>query len=86
MLELGNQNRMQHPTEANATSSRSHTVFQVYVHRKPRTAGIQTQVCVCVCVCACACACVCVCVCVHLSVCLSIDQHGEALPASPGRV
>ena len=51
MLELGNQNRTQHPTEANATSSRSHAVFQVYVHRKPRTAGIQTQVCVCVCVC-----------------------------------
>ena len=51
MLDLGNLNRTQHPTEANATSSRSHAVFQVYVHRKPRTAGIQTQVCVCVCVC-----------------------------------
>ena len=72
MLELGNQNRTQHPTEANATSSRSHAVFQVYVHRKPRTAGIQTQVCVCVCLC--------VCVCVHMSACLSAGQHGEALP------
>ena len=40
MLELGNQNRTQHPTEVNATSSHSHAVFQVYVHHKPRTAGI----------------------------------------------
>ena len=29
MLERGNGNRTQHPTEANATSSRSHAVFQV---------------------------------------------------------
>ena len=29
MLESGNQNRTQHPTDANATSSRSHAVFQV---------------------------------------------------------
>ena len=29
MLERGNNNRTQHPTEANATSSRSHAVFQV---------------------------------------------------------
>ena len=44
MLEHGNRNRTQHPTEANATSSRSHAVFQVYVHQKPRTASMQTQV------------------------------------------
>ena len=31
MLERGNGNRTQHPTEANATSSRSHAVFQVCV-------------------------------------------------------
>ena len=29
MLERGNGNRTQHPTEANATSSRSHAVFRV---------------------------------------------------------
>ena len=31
MLEDGNKNRTQHPTDANATSSRSHAVFQVRV-------------------------------------------------------
>lgn len=29
MLEKGNKNRTQHPTDANAESSRSHAVFQV---------------------------------------------------------
>lgn len=29
MLEFGNNNRTQHPTDANAQSSRSHAVFQV---------------------------------------------------------
>ena len=29
MLEYGNTNRTQHPTDANAQSSRSHAVFQV---------------------------------------------------------
>ena len=29
MLADGNKNRTQHPTDANATSSRSHAVFQV---------------------------------------------------------
>ena len=29
MLHYGNQNRTQHPTDANAESSRSHAVFQV---------------------------------------------------------
>ena len=34
MLEIGNRNRTQHPTDANATSSRSHAVFQVcFIHR-----------------------------------------------------
>ena len=30
MLEKGNKNRTQHPTDANAESSRSHAVFQVF--------------------------------------------------------
>lgn len=29
-LDSGNRNRTQHPTEMNATSSRSHAVFQVF--------------------------------------------------------
>ena len=29
MLQFGNKNRTQHPTDANAESSRSHAVFQV---------------------------------------------------------
>ena len=29
MLEIGNLQRTQHPTDANATSSRSHAIFQV---------------------------------------------------------
>ncbi|KAG8226485.1 hypothetical protein J437_LFUL007367 [Ladona fulva] len=31
LLESGNRNRSQHPTDANAESSRSHAVFQVYI-------------------------------------------------------
>lgn len=31
MLQFGNQHRTQHPTDANAESSRSHAVFQVTV-------------------------------------------------------
>lgn len=34
MLKKGNQNRTQHPTDANAESSRSHAVFTVYVKQK----------------------------------------------------
>ena len=30
MLYYGNKNRTQHPTDANAESSRSHAVFQVF--------------------------------------------------------
>lgn len=29
-LDSGNRNRTQHPTDMNATSSRSHAVFQVF--------------------------------------------------------
>ncbi|XP_023940061.2 kinesin-like protein KIF18A isoform X2 [Bicyclus anynana] len=39
MLEFGNQNRTQHPTDANAESSRSHAVFQVYVTMRCKTSN-----------------------------------------------
>lgn len=32
LLRQGNANRTQHPTDANAESSRSHAVFQVRLH------------------------------------------------------
>jgi len=40
MILLGNSNRTMSPTEANATSSRSHAVLQINVVQKNRTAGI----------------------------------------------
>ncbi|XP_075970194.1 kinesin-like protein KIF18A isoform X2 [Anticarsia gemmatalis] len=39
MLENGNKNRTQHPTDANAESSRSHAVFQVYVKMRCKTSS-----------------------------------------------
>ncbi|KAM9215142.1 kinesin-like protein KIF18B [Leptosomus discolor] len=39
MLANGNKNRTQHPTDANATSSRSHAVFQIYVKQQDRIGG-----------------------------------------------
>lgn len=39
LLKQGNYNRTQHPTDANAESSRSHAVFQVYLHMKMKTSG-----------------------------------------------
>ncbi|XP_028408908.1 kinesin-like protein KIF18A [Dendronephthya gigantea] len=44
MLEYGNNNRSQHPTDANATSSRSHAVFQVYIRQKNAASGLKTDV------------------------------------------
>ncbi|KAA8913398.1 P-loop containing nucleoside triphosphate hydrolase protein [Sphaerosporella brunnea] len=41
MIVMGNANRTQSPTDANATSSRSHAVLQINVIQKPRTAGIK---------------------------------------------
>ncbi|KAJ3593444.1 hypothetical protein NHX12_005779 [Muraenolepis orangiensis] len=38
-LDYGNRNRTQHPTEMNATSSRSHAVFQIYLKQKDKTAS-----------------------------------------------
>ena len=34
MLHFGNKNRSQHPTDANAESSRSHAIFQVFLKKK----------------------------------------------------
>ncbi|KAL4704896.1 hypothetical protein ACJJTC_018513, partial [Scirpophaga incertulas] len=39
MLENGNKNRTQHPTDANEESSRSHAVFQVYVKMRYKTSS-----------------------------------------------
>ncbi|OCT73151.1 kinesin family member 18B L homeolog isoform X2 [Xenopus laevis] len=44
MLASGNLNRTQHPTDANASSSRSHAVFQIYVKQQDRTASISQDV------------------------------------------
>ncbi|XP_074972833.1 kinesin-like protein KIF18B isoform X3 [Phalacrocorax aristotelis] len=40
MLANGNKNRTQHPTDANATSSRSHAIFQIYVKQQDRTGSL----------------------------------------------
>ncbi|XP_077169666.1 kinesin-like protein KIF18B isoform X2 [Paroedura picta] len=40
MLARGNQNRTQHPTDVNATSSRSHAIFQIYVKQQDHTVGV----------------------------------------------
>uniref|UniRef100_A0A1B6C5W6 Kinesin motor domain-containing protein n=1 Tax=Clastoptera arizonana TaxID=38151 RepID=A0A1B6C5W6_9HEMI len=39
LLRFGNNNRTQHPTDANAESSRSHAVFQVYVKMTSKENG-----------------------------------------------
>ncbi|KAG8297617.1 hypothetical protein J6590_031660 [Homalodisca vitripennis] len=39
LLQRGNSNRTQHPTDANAESSRSHAVFQVYVKIQNKVSG-----------------------------------------------
>ncbi|XP_074005731.1 kinesin-like protein KIF18A [Numenius arquata] len=44
MLDYGNKNRTQHPTDANASSSRSHAVFQIYLRQQDKTASINQNV------------------------------------------
>ncbi|NXG05364.1 KI18A protein, partial [Sakesphorus luctuosus] len=44
MLDYGNKNRTQHPTDVNASSSRSHAVFQIYLQQKDKTASINQNV------------------------------------------
>ncbi|EAT34342.1 AAEL013401-PA, partial [Aedes aegypti] len=39
LLALGNQNRTQHPTDANAESSRSHAIFQVHIRMVDKSTG-----------------------------------------------
>lgn len=39
LLTLGNQNRTQHPTDANAESSRSHAIFQVHIRMGDKKSG-----------------------------------------------
>ncbi|KPI94068.1 Kinesin-like protein KIF18A [Papilio xuthus] len=39
LLENGNKNRTQHPTDSNAESSRSHAVFQVYVKMRGKASS-----------------------------------------------
>ncbi|XP_049896194.1 kinesin-like protein KIF18A isoform X2 [Epinephelus moara] len=45
-LDSGNRNRTQHPTDMNATSSRSHAVFQIYLRQQDKTACLNPNVCV----------------------------------------
>ncbi|XP_063156611.1 kinesin-like protein KIF18B [Candoia aspera] len=40
MLRQGNLNRTQHPTDINATSSRSHAIFQICVKQQDRVVGM----------------------------------------------
>ncbi|XP_065603783.1 kinesin-like protein KIF18B [Cyrtonyx montezumae] len=40
MLANGNKNRTQHPTDANASSSRSHAIFQIYVKQQDHAVGL----------------------------------------------
>ncbi|XP_064490265.1 kinesin-like protein KIF18A [Ornithodoros turicata] len=44
MLHQGNLNRTQHPTDANAESSRSHAVFQVYLTQSEHVTGTSSGV------------------------------------------
>lgn len=44
MLDYGNKNRTQHPTDANSNSSRSHAVFQIYLRQQDRTANINQNI------------------------------------------
>ncbi|XP_023666294.1 kinesin-like protein KIF18A isoform X2 [Paramormyrops kingsleyae] len=43
-LDHGNKNRTQHPTDVNASSSRSHAVFQIYLRQQEKTASLNPNV------------------------------------------
>ncbi|XP_063045547.1 kinesin-like protein KIF18A isoform X2 [Engraulis encrasicolus] len=43
-LDYGNKNRTQHPTDMNASSSRSHAVFQVYLRQQDKSASLNQDV------------------------------------------
>lgn len=43
-LDAGNHNRTQHPTDMNATSSRSHAVFQIYLKQQEKSASLNHNV------------------------------------------
>ncbi|XP_069553795.1 kinesin-like protein KIF18A [Brachyistius frenatus] len=45
-LDSGNRKRTQHPTDMNATSSRSHAVFQIYLRQQDKTASLNPNVCI----------------------------------------
>ncbi|XP_012706201.2 kinesin-like protein KIF18A [Fundulus heteroclitus] len=45
-LDYGNRNRTQHPTDMNATSSRSHAVFQIFLRQQDKTASLNPNVCI----------------------------------------
>lgn len=44
LLAVGNKNRTQHPTDANAESSRSHAIFQVHIRMINRVSGQKNTV------------------------------------------
>uniref|UniRef100_A0A8C5Q9C1 Kinesin-like protein n=1 Tax=Leptobrachium leishanense TaxID=445787 RepID=A0A8C5Q9C1_9ANUR len=44
LLDNGNKNRSQHPTDVNASSSRSHAVLQIYIRQQDKTASINQNV------------------------------------------
>ncbi|KAI1295387.1 Kinesin-like protein KIF18A [Halotydeus destructor] len=44
MLEFGNRNRTQHPTDANAESSRSHAIFQVSLKKQDYSSSQQMSI------------------------------------------
>ncbi|KAM4846482.1 kinesin-like protein KIF18A isoform 1-T2 [Thomomys bottae] len=44
LLDSGNKNRTQHPTDTNAASSRSHAVFQIYLRQQDKIASINQNV------------------------------------------
>ena len=41
LIMMGNTNRTMSPTEANATSSRSHAVLQINVNQRDKASGLQ---------------------------------------------